>query len=317
MGGPSAERAVSLVSGKAVVAALSKKKYQTLPIVVDKGSKLVASLIAAKADVVFNALHGTFGEDGTVQGFLDTMGIPYTGSGVLASALGMNKYLSRQIFAAYGIAVPKSLFFTRVQLERMGDDVHSQVAAHIGYPCVIKPNASGSSVGVSIVHHSNQLTPALRSALEHDRSVLIEMYLGKQELTVPVMGFLKPHVLPAIEIIPSEDFFNYKAKYSGASREVCPAQFDEALIRDANELALRAHRALGCRGVTRTDMIIKNRKPVVLEINTLPGLTPESLVPKSAWAAGISFSALCEQLIEQSLSWELNSEPSRTLRTAK
>lgn len=302
MGGPSAEREVSLISGKAVVGALSKKKYQIIPLVVGHDKKFVKELLATKPDVVFNALHGTFGEDGTVQGLLESMGIPYTGSGVLASALGMNKYLSRQIFAAYGIPVPKSLFFTAPQLRRMGDDVHSQVSAHLGYPCVVKPNASGSSVGVSMVRHPNQLVPALRVALKNDRAVLIEMYLGKQELTVPVMGTEKPRVLPAVEIVPSEEFFTYKAKYSGESREICPARFDEALLREAEQMALRAHRALGCRGITRTDMIIRNRKPIVLEINTLPGLTPESLVPKSAWAAGISFVRLCEQLIEEALS---------------
>ncbi len=301
MGGPSAEREISVATGKNVLEHLDKKKYNAVPLMIERAARFAVELAAAKGDLVFNALHGTFGEDGAVQGLLESLGIPYTGSGVLASALGMNKRLSRQLFAANGIPVPRSLFFTRAELGAQLPDCALRTGRAFGYPCIVKPNAAGSSAGVSIVEHPNQFERAVETALQFDGAILVEEYLGKQEITVPVVGGENPRVLPAVEIIPSDEFFTYRAKYSGTSQEICPARFDEVVIREASNSSLRAHRLLGARGVTRVDMILKNRKPYVLEINTLPGLTTESLVPKSAWVAGTSFEKLLDLLIEDAV----------------
>src|SRR5687768_17002231 len=245
---------------------------------------------AGPVDVVILALHGTWGEDGRIQGLLDTIGIPYTGSGVLASALAMDKVMAKTVLAANGLDVPRGVPVTR------RDD---PVARAVPLPAFVKPVQQGSSVGSSIVDRADELEPAIAEALRYDDRALVEERVIGRELTVAVIGNDEPQALPVIEIVTKHAFFDYGAKYdAGESEEIVPAPIPDAVAKRAQELGLRAHRALGCRGMSRTDLIwTKEDRLTVLEVNTIPGMTANSLVPKAARAAGITFDALLEKLI--------------------
>ena len=243
------------------------------------------------ADVVFLALHGTYGEDGRVQGLLDLAGISYTGSGVLASALGMDKEMIKRIFKSEKIPTPKYFIFTKnnhVSLKKTK------------FPCVVKPVAQGSSLGVTIVQSPGMLKKAIKKALELGPRVMVEDFVEGREITAAVLGNEKPQALPLIEIKPKiSKFFDYKAKYEvGGSEEICPAQIPSAVAKKIQALAIKIHTRLSCRGVTRTDFILNGSQPYALEINTLPGMTKTSLVPQAAEAAGIKFSELLDKLME-------------------
>jgi len=254
----------------------------------------------ARIDVAFPALHGPFGEDGTIQGMLELLGIPYVGSGVLASALAMDKAMTKKVFAAEGIPTPAGLVVERSDFRRDAQAVVLRAQAVV--PAVVKPVCQGSSIGMSLVTETDQMGPALEEAFAYDERVLVEERLVGTELTVAVIGNRELTALPIVEIVSKRDFFDYRAKYDPAlSEELCPARVSPELASAAQELALRAHRALGCRGLSRVDMMSTSRGVVVLELNTMPGMTMNSLFPKAARAAGLSFGCLLDRLIRLAL----------------
>ncbi len=295
MGGKSPEHEVSVSSGKKVVQSLDPEKFRTIPLVISKKGKGFEKIPDLKPDVVFIAMHGPFGEDGTVQGLLEMIGIPYTGAGVLASAVGMDKAMFRKVMAGEKIPMGKALLFGK-------KDKESLIWKTFSPPVVVKPSSQGSSVGVSIVHKKEELGKALAKAFEYGPRVLVEEYLAGTEVSVGVLGNEDPIALPVVEIVPKNEFFDYEAKYeSGKCDEIVPARISAELTKKAQETAVRVYKAVGCQGFGRIDMIISNGKPFVLEINTIPGLTPASLLPKEAAAAGISYPELIEKLIALAL----------------
>jgi D-alanine-D-alanine ligase len=303
-GGPSAEHEVSIDSGKNITAALEKSgQFKVRPITINKkgqwllDDKAVSPLTCLRGvDVVFNALHGEFGEDGTIQGFLDTISISYTGAGLVASAVGMNKLLTKLLGIKAGIRMPEYIFIEK----KNGFN-----SLPFSYPVVIKPNSRGSSVGVSIVKNKKDLDQALRLAFKYDNQVLIEKFIPGREITVGVLENWQGRrhfVLPITEVRPNEkfDFFNYEAKYTaGASKEITPAKLPLNIKKQAEELAVKLFKIVGARHYSRVDMIYGNdNKVYVLEINTLPGMTKNSLVPQQAAAAGLPLDQLVEHLIK-------------------
>ncbi|MBI5589916.1 MAG: D-alanine--D-alanine ligase [Deltaproteobacteria bacterium] len=293
-GGISSEREVSLKSGDQVYAALDKDKYRVIRYDPKTDlSRLVAD--APSIDVALIILHGPFGEDGTVQGLLDLLGIPYQGSGVLGSAIAMDKLVSKQLYEKSGIPTP-----TYITINREDALKAETCLERIGLPLVIKPAKGGSSIGMAIVKTREALEPAIREAFSYDNTVVVETYIQGTELTVGVIGNRDLKALPVIEIIPDTryEFFNYHAKYlPGASQEICPARIDEALTEKAQAYAKMAHRALFCEGYSRTDMMLSGRQLYILETNTIPGMTETSLLPRAAKTAGIPFSNFLDILI--------------------
>ena len=297
-GGISSEREVSLNSGEQVFDALDKRKYDIRRY--DPKFDL-ARLVqdAAEIDIALIILHGPFGEDGTVQGMLDLLNIPYQGSGVLGSALAMNKVVTKQLYEKAGLPVPPYVVLDR------GETVDAEkCVAEFGLPLVVKPVEAGSSVGMSIVKSADDLRGALDLAGEFDDTILIESFIEGTEITAGVIGNNKLEALPLIEIIPdkSHEFFDYEAKYTaGITQEICPARIADELTQKAQEYALLAHQALYCKGYSRTDMILKDDEMYVLETNTIPGMTATSLFPQAAQQAGMSFSQVLDRLIELGL----------------
>ena len=253
--------------------------------------------ICKNADIVFNALHGGEGENGKVQAAFDLMNIKYTGSGECGCLLAMDKWLSKNVFRENGIPVPKAVLLNREDLEKK-DFVHPE--AGFAFPCVVKPVSLGSSVGVSIVKNHEQLDSALKKAFEYGSKVLVEEYIKGREFGVSVVG---NQAYPAIEIIPKNGFYDYKNKYQPQMTcEICPAQISEALAERMGNIALKAFAALGLKAYTRFDFIIDAEENIYcLEANTLPGMTPISLLPQEARAAGVSFNELLEIIIKESL----------------
>ena len=247
---------------------------------------------AGPVDVVLLALHGTWGEDGRIQGLLDTIGIPYTGSGVLASALAMDKVMAKTVLAAEGIDVPRGV----VVAAAVGPELER--ARSVGLPAFVKPVASGSTVALAIKMETGPIAEALR----YDERAMVEELLGGTELTVAVIGNDELTALPVIEIVTTREFFDYTAKYSaGESEEICPARIPDDVARRAQDIAIRAHRALGCRGMSRTDLMWSGERMATLEVNTIPGMTANSLLPKAARAAGIQFGDLLARLVDWAL----------------
>jgi len=304
-GGTSAEREVCLMSGGKVLAALDPARYQAVSVdladVVHSGD--VSAILCAfgegtRPDVVFIALHGGAGENGTVQGLLDLLGVPYTGSGVLASALALNKIISKKLFERAGIPTPEWLSLSSSERGRAAD----RVTSAFDLPCVVKPAHEGSSIGVTIVKQRADIEPALDLALQYGPEVLVEQYIEGIEITGAVLGNDDPRVLPLIEIVPGNEFYDYDAKYTpGATDEIIPARISDAQVERARELTLAAHRLIGCRGMSRVDMIVAPSEIYVLELQTIPGLTETSLVPRAAEAAGISFPEFVDTLIRFAL----------------
>lgn len=297
-GGISFEREVSLMSGKQVYEALDKDKYKVLRYDTKTDLKRLTN-DASQIDAALIILHGPFGEDGTIQGMLDLLGIPYQGAGVLGSALAMNKLVSKQLYESSRLPVPPYMSIKR----RDRIDPESFVK-RLGLPLVVKPVNGGSSVGISIVKTKDTLTAAVKNAFEQDETVLLEAYIEGIELTGAVLGNDNLEALPIIEIVPEKNhvFFDYKAKYTaGETQEICPARIDANLTDKAQTYARLAHQSLFCKGYSRTDMILKGREIYVLETNTIPGMTSNSLLPLAAKAAGISFEQLLDRLITLSL----------------
>ncbi|MEK7641363.1 MAG: D-alanine--D-alanine ligase [Patescibacteria group bacterium] len=311
-GGPSSEYDVSLNSGGNVLAALRKHfehAYRPKDVFIDRqGNWHIDGLVVdpadlhSKIDVAFNALHGSYGEDGKVQAILAAHGIPFTGSDALGSAVGMNKILSKKAFASHGIKSPYWKEISSDEVRQDSDRVARELFASFILPAVIKPVSSGSSVGVSVVRSFAELTPALVSAAEHGDVILVEEFIPGIEATCGVIEGFRGHglyVLPPVEIRPHSGFFDYEAKYQGKSHEIVPATFAESIKKSLEELAGKVHHALGLRHYSRSDFIIHPRRGIyVLEVNTLPGLTNESLMPKSLRAVGSDTHELIDHLIK-------------------
>jgi len=328
MGGKSPEYEVSLITGQEVVKHLNPDKYEVFPIVVSKDGQnwqlknkekfltsnqnifsakdLIPTLkvidqktIPEQADLVFIAMHGPFGEDGTIQGMLELIGVPYTGAGVLASALGMNKVMFKKIMISENILVAESIII----IDR--NDNPEKVCENLSLPIVVKPSSQGSSVGVSLVRKKEELKKALKTAFNFGPLVLIEKYLPGTEISCGVLGNKNPFALPVVEIVSKNDFFDYEAKYNEKmADEIIPAKISEKLTKEAQKIAVKVYKAIGCRGFGRVDMIISKGRIYVLEINTIPGLTPASLLPKEAVCAGISYEVLLEKIITYALKTE-------------
>ena len=325
MGGKSSEHEISLISGAEVVKNLDPKKYNVFPIEIAKdgitwqlkskdkyflNTKSKKSIKKTKAveikqhrnllkdnsvNVVFIAMHGPNGEDGTIQGLLELIGIPYTGSGVLASALGMDKIYSRNLFIQAGLAVPETVILT-------GSDPVNNVWKTLRPPIFVKPSNQGSSVGTSKVNSKKGLPKALKLAFSYNDRVLVEEFIDGTEITCGILGNEKPIVLPIVEIVTKNEFFDYEAKYSETlTEEIVPARINKKLTRKAQDSALIAYESLNCRGFGRVDMITKDNNIYTLEVNTIPGLTPMSLFPKAAKAAGITYSNLLDRVIASAL----------------
>ncbi len=286
MGGLSAERAVSIKTGEAVLDALRGRGYDAAPIFVDRDVDLV--LRQSQIDVAFIALHGRYGEDGCVQGMLEILGIPYTGSGVLASALAMHKVKAKEIFRLRNLPTPSYHVLTR--------DCEIPSHSSFGFPAVVKPVGEGSSVGVEIVHDGGALGSACERAFCFDDEIMIERFVQGQEVSVAVLG---DRALGAVEVVPMHEFYDYTSKYSkGASEYFIPPRLSPQRYRGVLAHAVRAHESLGCSGATRVDMIVSDTgNEYILEVNTLPGLTPTSLLPKIALSAGLQFDELCEAIL--------------------
>lgn len=296
MGGPSAEREVSLNTGRAIVDALKEKGYAVTAIDLDP-VRFVDQLRDSKVEVVFNAIHGLFGEDGKMQGALDMLGIPYTGSGVLASAMAMDKGISKRLFVAAAIPTPRyRLLYRR---DGVREALLAEVLDDFETPFVVKPSTQGSTIGLTIVQEADELPAALEKAFSYDSEVLVEEFIDGSELTVAVLGGRRPQALPVIEIVPYSGVYDYHSKYTkGATEYFVPARIDPATARRVQEEALAAFSLLKCTGVARVDIRLDpSGHPFVLEVNTIPGMTATSLVPKAAAAEGISFPDLCERIL--------------------
>lgn len=309
MGGVSPEHDISIRSGNAVAQALRDAGFTVSCI--DVKDEKIDELDQRETDIAFIALHGYFGEDGGVQQLLESKGIPYTGSGVSASKLAMDKLAAKKCFAETGLQVPDHVAVTEFQ--ELSEIQHEIM--RLGLPVILKPTRNGSSIGISIVKDIAHLQMALKNAFEFGYEVLIEKYIKGRELTV---GILDDKALPIIEIKPAMEFFSYDAKYkdnrteylilektSGTNGKRAAYSFRESgfliasLYDEAQEVALHAHRVLGCKGFSRVDMLLgEDNKLYLLEVNTIPGFTEKSLLPKAAKAAGISFASLCKKIVE-------------------
>ncbi len=298
-GGPSAEHEISLLTGANVLKNIPSDKYEAIDILIGKDGQWpeFPCLPAGRpaVDVFFNALHGEYGEDGQVQAILEKKHLPYTGSGAAASALAMNKWASREIFQAAGLKTPPAIKIEKAVIGSVAEP-------KFDFPWIVKPVNRGSSVGVSLVKNLEEFLPALNAAFRYDQSVILEKFIKGREATAGILENFngeKYFSLPVVEIVPpaQKSFFDYQCKYDGTTQEICPAKFSEEISRAIGETARRAHQALGCRDYSRTDMIVAEDGIYVLEVNTLPGLTKESLFPKAAAAAGCSFDQILEHLI--------------------
>jgi D-alanine-D-alanine ligase len=296
LGGLSSERDVSLRTGEAVLTALRERGHDAIPIYVDRDVDV--ALRQEQIEVAFIALHGRWGEDGCIQGLLEMLGIPYTGSDVLASALAMHKGKAKELFRLHNLPTPAYYSLTGAMVAACASGADDLAALHgdFGFPCVVKPIREGSSVGVTICRAPDELGPAVERALCFDDEILVERFIAGKEVSVAV---LEDRALGAVEIAPRDGFYDYANKYTrGATDYFVPPRVSPERYRGILAQALRAHLALGCRGATRVDMMVsESGNEFVLEVNTLPGLTPTSLLPKIADAAGISFGELCEMML--------------------
>ena len=288
MGGPSAEREVSIESGNGVMRALATLGHDAQSL--DFDARFVDALRDIRPDVVFNALHGTGGEDGCIQGVLEWLGIPYTGSDITSSALAMDKHLTKKLLAAEGLPTPSWDTFD------LSGGTLPLLPGSLDPPIVVKPRGSGSSAGVSIVRTHEEWTKTMIAMSGRINAVLAEEFIPGREFSCAVLG---EDALPVVEIVTSDEFYSYDAKYKpGGSRHLVPAPIDHDLTARLQMLALSVHRLIGLRDYSRTDFIVtKEGRPYILEINALPGLTPQSLLPDEAAQAGISYDALIDRLV--------------------
>ena len=297
LGGLSAEREVSLNTGAGVLAALLEKGWDAVGLDWKPGTSLARLLEEAGAEVVWNALHGTFGEDGAVQGLCACLGLPCTGSGVLASALAMDKVMSKRIFESNGVPTPRWMI-----VERLEPAPAIATGADLAWslPCVVKPANEGSSVGVSICETRDQIAPAIAEARRHHGPVIVEDYIAGTEVFV---GILNGRVLGSVEVRPKTKFYDYEAKYKRTDTTyLIPPELPRAITERAEQLALAAYTALGCTGHARPDLrIATSGEAFVLEVNTLPGMTKTSLLPKIAKSVGMDYPTLCEAILQAAI----------------
>lgn len=300
MGGKSSEREVSLSSGKSVAKALKNAGFETETLDLD-GNNL-SEIARIRPDVAFIALHGKGGEDGAVQGVLEWLGIPYTGPGLAASAVCMDKILTKKLLTLSDVATPRFLELGCLK-EHEVKDAAKWAMDTLGLPVVFKASRQGSSIGIAIVHREEEAEESLRSLLSIGDPILAEEFLSGKELSVPVLGNASPEILPMIEITSDGAFYDYQSKYTpGKSRHIIPAQILPEQSKKAQELAKKAYLATGCRGYSRVDLLLdKNGEPQVLEVNTAPGMTETSLFPDSARAAGMDFPALVTKIVHLAL----------------
>jgi D-alanine-D-alanine ligase len=315
MGGDSGEYEVSIASASQVENNLDTEKFEVYPVLIRNGNwtytKANGDLIpfdrnnhcleienkTVKFDCAFIAIHGTPGEDGKLQGYLDIAGIPYTTCDVTTSALTFNKYFSNDLAIQYGVKVARTI------LLRKGDTWNAEtLAKEVGLPCFVKPNKSGSSFGISKVISKEELIPAIENAYKEDNEIIIESFLNGIEVSVGVINYKgKITVLPITEIVSENDFFDYEAKYLGKSQEITPARISDELKEKIETVAKRAYEVLKMKGFSRSEFIIVNNEPYMLEMNTIPGMTTESILPQQAKVAGISLSDLFDNAIELAL----------------
>jgi D-alanine-D-alanine ligase len=307
-GGLSSEHEVSLKTSKMIVENLDAGKYDARLVIIGKDGKwrfgknkpvdigaAITKISRAKFDFVFIALHGIFGEDGRIQALCEWLDLPYDGSGVLASALAIDKQMTNVIYSESGLPVPPYIVVDKRNVE----------SVKMSFPVVVKPVDGGSSVGISIVKIKEEMTRALKKAFQESQRIMVQKYIKGKEITCGIIedNEGRPFALPPTEIVPQDAvFFDYHAKYAtGGSSEITPARIPLSQIKEVQKLALRAHNALGCRGMSRSDFILNKGKFYILETNTIPGMTDASLLPKAAAAAGISFPALLAMIINAGL----------------
>ena len=297
MGGPSTEAEVSRRSGTAILEALKAKGYNAEGLELNPAT-FANDIKASGAEFVFNALHGKFGEDGIIQGTLEMMGIPYTGSGVMAAAVTMDKVATKRFFMAEGIPTPKAHTYFRYEFKKR--DLTGEILQEFSVPVVVKASSQGSSIGVVIVEKAEELEAALSEAFKYDREVLVEEFIKGRELTVAVWGNEeKQEALPIIEITTVTGRYDYVTKYKvGASTHIIPAPLPEEVTKKVKEIAIRAFAVCGCSGMARVDFMLgEDNQPYVIEVNTIPGMTETSLVPDAGRAAGIEFPELCARIL--------------------
>ena len=297
MGGPSTEAEVSRRSGTAILEALKAKGYNAEGLELNPAT-FANDIKASGAEFVFNALHGKFGEDGIIQGTLEMMGIPYTGSGVMAAAVTMDKVATKRFFMAEGIPTPKAHTYFRYEFKKR--DLTGEILQEFSVPVVVKASSQGSSIGVVIVEKAEELEAALSEAFKYDREVLVEEFIKGRELTVAVWGNEeKQEALPIIEITTVTGRYDYVTKYKvGASTHIIPAPLPEEVTKKGKEIAIRAFAVCGCSGMARVDFMLgEDNQPYVIEVNTIPGMTETSLVPDAGRAAGIEFPELCARIL--------------------
>lgn len=300
MGGASSEREVSLRSGKAVLDALLKLGYEAEGL--DPKPETLAEIPAKKPDLVYIVLHGKFGEDGTIQGYLDLLGIPYTGSGVACSAICMDKILTKKLLGYEGLPTADFVTFNKSSFDSESLVVDSLVQK-LGLPLVVKAPTQGSSIGTYIVKDAVNIPKAIEDAFAYDGQVLVEKFINGVQLTVTVVGNDKLTVFPVIEITAENDFYDYESKYTpGMSTHIIPARIDENLRQKVQTISEAAYRAAGCRGVARIDVMVDDQgNPYILEINTIPGMTETSLVPDAARSIGVSFEDVVDEQVKLAL----------------
>ena len=312
-GGPSAQAEVSLRTGQAVAKSINEHlsdKYRPFDIVIDRngnwtheGNPISVTGLHSLVDVVFNALHGTYGEDGKIQSLLEWHKIPFTGSGSASSAIGMNKVMTKKILNSHGIKNPYAVVISSGEIQNEPESILRDLFNSFVMPAVVKPSASGSSVGVSIVRKFNDFYPALYNASAHSDEVIVEEYIKGIEATCGVIDHFRDqryYALPPVEIRPASEFFDFNAKYGNETREIVPATFSSKIKREIEELSKKIHEIMGLRHYSRSDFIIHPKRGIyVLEVNTLPGLTEESLFPKALRSVGSDLHHFIEHLLER------------------
>lgn len=333
-GGRSGEHEVSLVSASSIMGALDAEQFNVVPIGIAKdgrfysGENVIHDLKAGKnlssehevvfltdpakkgllniksgkltpLDVVFPVLHGTFGEDGTVQGLLELTGIPYVGAGVLGSSIGMDKIVQKDVARAAGINVTPSVWFLGKDFASAEDAIVANIEKNLSYPCFVKPSNSGSSVGISKAHNQKELKNSIRDAMRYDRRILVEKAVeGAHEIEVSVLGNDEPCASSVGEVVPSNEFYDYDAKYvDGRSKTLIPADIPEKLAKEVQETAIKAYKAIDCCGMARVDFLVTKEKVYFNEVNTIPGFTSISMYPKLWEASGISYKKLLDDLM--------------------
>jgi D-alanine-D-alanine ligase len=307
MGGTSSEREVSIRTGRAVLRALEEAGRDAVPIVIDHAADAVRAIEQARIGVAFLALHGRLGEDGCIQGLLELLGIPYTGSGVMASALAMDKLKSKELFRLHNVPTPPYYSIEKANAADL-EDLHGS----FGFPVIAKPRREGSSIGVSKATSLPELGAALERAFAHDDSALVERFISAREVHV---GLLGGRVLGAVEVVPKSGIYDYASKYTpGATEYFCPARLPATRYRGVLNLAERAAEALGTTSAVRVDLLVtEGQNEYVLEVNTLPGMTPTSLLPKIAASVGFDFPALCTAIVDGARLHSGVAAPARTV----